>query len=263
MGYSPIHAQVHDTPESYIHAATEGLLTILAEAGFPMPEGYTVAAHLSFSHKRAWLGKSGKGSVVGMAYHESSSPEENVRHITVSPALAHALGPKTGRKDKLGNDEREPGVLDVLAHEIVHAIDGNKHGHKGPFVEMIRAIGLAGKPTSTYAGDRFIALTARLRESLGEYPHKGMNVNHKAQDTRLVKVACVTPFVDENGEEKVGCRAVTPEGIAKTRGGALNVNITRVWLDEGMAPCCPNCGQQMQEVARKQRRRKAAAGAAA
>lgn len=250
MGYSPIHAQVHNTPESYIQAATEGLLTILSEAGYPMPEGYTVAPHLSFSHKRAWLGeRTGKGSVVGMAYPETNSPEGNVRHITVSPALAHAIGPKTGRKDNLGFDEREPGVLDVLAHEIVHAIDGNKHGHKGPFVEMIRAIGLSGKPTSTYAGDRFVALTARLRESLGEYPHKGMNVTHKPQATRLVKVACQT-------EQEDGTRGCDPSGEGKD---VYNLNMTAKWLEAAGTPFCPCCNKRMQVVARKTRKPKATA----
>lgn len=259
MGYHAIHRQVHDTPEAWVEAATTGLLEIFADLGYRMPEGYTVKPHLSFPHKRAYLGpKEGRGSVVGMAYHETSSPEGNVRHILVTLALGEVIGQPTGRKDNLGNTERQSGVLDVLAHEVVHALDGNVNGHKGPFVEMIRAIGLAGKPTATYAGERFIALTERLRDSLGVYPHKGMNVQHKAQETRLVKVACTTPYFDEDGEVSfIGCRAVTDEGRAKTREGAYNLNITRVWLDEGMAPLCPCCGERMEEVARNTRKRKA------
>lgn len=258
MAYSPIHAQIHDTPEAWLDAATEGIIALFAEVGYEAPEGINIKAHLGFPVKGAYQGKTtGKGRVIGEAHPEEFDGETRTRHLFINPVLSTIIGDKTGSKTKTGEDEREGGVLDVAAHEIAHAIVGNHHGHDKVFTEAIRAIGLAGKPTATFAGSRFITLTARLREALGTYPHAGMDVHTKTQPTRLVKVACVTPFVseDEDGNEvtMIGCRAVTETGIAKTRGGALNVNITRAWLDEGMAPCCPVCGEQMQEVARKKR----------
>ena len=255
MGYHAIHRQVHDTPEAWVSAATDGIYAIYQTLGYEVPEGITVKPHLSFPHRGAWQGaKSGKGKVVGMAYSETSDPEGVTRHFLVTLALANAIGPKVGTKDRLGDDTRECGVLDVIAHELAHTIVGNDHGHDKVFTECIRRIGLAGKPTATYAGKRFVDLTADLQAALGVYPHRGMSVNSKVQDTRLVKVACVT----EHEDGSIGCDA----GDGK---GAYNLNMTRKWLDDSRfgAPCCPCCGAYMAEVARKVRKRKTATPAGA
>ena len=255
MGYHPIHRQVHATPEAWVSAATDGLIAIYRNLGYEVPEGITVKPHLSFPHKGGWQGpNTGKGKVVGMAYHETSDPEGRTRHFLVTLALANAIGSKTGVLDRLGDDERECGVLDVIAHELAHTIVGNDHGHDKVFTECIRRIGLAGKPTATYAGKRFVELTADLQAALGVYPHKGMSVRSKVQDTRLVKVACTTPQDDGS----IGCDT----GDGK---GAYNLNMTRKWLDDERfgAPYCPCCGERMEEVARKVRQRKTATPAGA
>ncbi len=43
-------------------------------------------------------------------------------------------------------------ALDVLTHELIHAIDDCQHGHRKEFSRIAKAVGLEGKPTSTYAG---------------------------------------------------------------------------------------------------------------
>ena len=61
-------------------------------------------------------------------------------------------------------------VLDVLSHEMIHAIDDCQSGHKGAFRKMAKAIGLEGKMTSTSAGEK---LTEKLKEiisRIGNYP---------------------------------------------------------------------------------------------
>ena len=90
---------------------------------------------------------------------------------------------------------------------------------------------------------------ARLRESLGEYPHKGMNVTHKPQATRLVKVACQTVQED-------GTRGCDPSGEGKD---VYNLNMTAKWLEAAGTPYCPCCNKRMQVVARKTRKPKVSA----
>lgn len=84
-------------------------------------------------------------------------------------------------------------ALDVLAHEVIHAIDDCKNGHKAPFTRMMKAIGLEGKPTATAAGED---LTKRLNEVvkvLGPYPHRKLDMSgRKKAGTRLIKCECPT-----------------------------------------------------------------------
>lgn len=251
MAYHPTHGplpKVYETPEAWLDAATDGIIALFAEAGYEVPEGINIKTHLGFPVKGAYQGRStGKGRVIGEAHPESFDGEQRTRHLFINPVLAAIIGAKTGAKTKTGDDEREAGVLDVLAHEVTHAIVGNHHGHDKVFTEAIRTIGLGGKPTATHAGSRFIALTETLRYALGVYPHKGMDVHTKTQDTRLVKVACTTPQDDGT----IGCDT----GDGK---GAYNLNMTRKWLDNPAfgAPFCPCCGERMEEVARKPRKRR-------
>lgn len=67
-------------------------------------------------------------------------------------------------------------VLDVLLHEMIHAVVGCEHGHRGPFKKMAKEIGLAGKMTATYAeeGSAVEALLKDIAGKIGPYPHASM-----------------------------------------------------------------------------------------
>jgi len=88
--------------------------------------------------------------------------------------------------------ENSTRVLDVLAHEMIHAIDDNKHGHGKEFREMALAIGLTGKMTATVASDELNEkLEAIIKEIGCEFPHDRMVFDDaKKQTTRNVKVSC-------------------------------------------------------------------------
>lgn len=83
-------------------------------------------------------------------------------------------------------------VLEVLLHELVHAVDGNANGHKGPFVAACKALGFEGKPTANYAGEALRSELAAIAAQLGEYPHAGLDGQppHKKQSTRMLKLTC-------------------------------------------------------------------------
>lgn len=82
-------------------------------------------------------------------------------------------------------------VLDILAHELIHAVDDNKNGHRKPFRDMALAIGLTGKMTSTEAGEELKKELDTIIKRIGNYPHAEVSVsNRKAQGTRNLKVSC-------------------------------------------------------------------------
>ena len=82
-------------------------------------------------------------------------------------------------------------VLAILAHEMVHAVEGVAAGHGPAFKRTATAIGLTGKMTATVAGDAFKRSATPLLAILGDYPHAAVSLaTRKKQTTRMVKMAC-------------------------------------------------------------------------
>lgn len=140
--------------------------------------------------------------VIGQCWATTAS-EDGVAQVFVHPSLVHPVT-----------------VLEVLVHEMVHAIDDCEHGHRGPFVRMAKAAGLEGKITATKAGPELEAVLGTIAERLGDYPHAALVPNQKrrASATRMLKISCPA----------CGYTART----------------TKKWLDVGV-PVCP-CGTSMQ-----------------
>lgn len=133
---------------------------------------------------------------------------DKISNIFISPVL---------------DDEVE--VLATLAHELVHALDNCKSGHKGAFSKIAKAIGLTGKMTATVAGDELRELLVEIAAELGDYPHGKVTLGSsiKKQSTRMLKVECPS-------------------------GSGYLVRMTRTWLDTFGAPICPCCEERMLEA---------------
>lgn len=116
-------------------------------------------------------------------------------------------------------------VLDILAHEMIHAVLGSKAGHGPKFRKIALAIGLTGKMTATTAGEELKAKLQGIIDIVGEYPHPKVTLsgNTKKQTTRMIKVEC----------ERTG----------------YIVRMSRKWLAEYGAPFCPCCNEHMEEKA--------------
>ena len=190
------------TREEWLLAAAAELSTIFESVGETLP-----AIRVSVG----WPGGRGKkGNVIGQCW-AASAATDNVAQIFVSPTLDDAHR-----------------VLDVLAHELVHAVDDCQSGHKGRFAKIAKAIGLTGKMTETVAGDDLKAELAGILDRIGAYPHaalaKGADgaEGPKTQTTRMLKVECAA--------------------------SGYVVRMTRKWLDEYGAPKCPCHDEQMIEA---------------
>lgn len=156
-----------------------------------------------------WPGGRGKKQgVVGQCF-ASFSATDKVAQIFVSPAV-----------DKTQN------VLATLTHELVHAVDDCKSGHKKDFIKIAREIGFEAEWTSSE--NRTDALTEKLQaiaEKLGEFPHAAIRQEERpsTQKTYLLKLTCA-----HDDEYKL--------------------RMTRKMLDEYGAPICPCHREEMIEA---------------
>lgn len=191
------------TREEWLVAATAHLGGLFAEIGETLP-----ATRVSVG----WPGGRGKkNAVIGQCW-ASSAAADGVAQLFVSPVLDDASR-----------------VLDVLAHELVHAVDDCQSGHKGRFAKIAKALGLTGKMTATVAGEDLKVRLDGIAADLGEYPHAALGAGQgvegpKKQAARMLKVECA-------------------------EGSGYKVRMTRQWLDEVGAPICPCHSAQMIEAA--------------
>jgi hypothetical protein len=185
-------------------ATREEWLKAAAMAIRPLFDAQGAADYPKFRVSCGW--PKGGRNAIGQAWTPSASGDATAE-LFISPALEELIGSGTG------------GVVDVLLHELIHAVVGSEAGHKGPFKKLAKAVGLEGKMTATYPSD---ALGSRLLEMvahLGPYPHAELhNLTVPKQGTRMLKLLCpICGFT---------CRT------------------TRKWLVEVGTPTCA-CGQRM------------------
>ncbi len=113
-------------------------------------------------------------------------------------------------------------ILDVLLHEIGHAILGQDAGHKKPFKLFMNEVGLGGKATATIADDVLRRTCNKFSTELGPYPHSELMVKAagRKQSTRLKKVECKA------------CGYIA--------------RVTDKWINDVGAPLCPCNGEGME-----------------
>jgi hypothetical protein len=158
------------TREEWLRALLVELRPTFVGLGKPVPEKIRVACGWPISGGRP----GGKRTTIGQCFYAENSADETTE-VFVSPILDDPLV-----------------VAATLAHETAHAALGAGFGHGPQFASLARAVGLAGKPTSTVAGPEFEEWAAPVLASLGPYPHSKMDParGRTKQSTRLVKVFC-------------------------------------------------------------------------
>ena len=116
----------------------------------------------------------------------------------------------------------------VLVHELIHAYDDCKNGHKKPFKDIAIKVGLTGKMTATEPTEELKDLLKDIEEGLGKYPHKSLEPSTKnKQTTRMLKLVCPTSHPEQKKDQYI-----------------LRASNTTIELSG--FPVCP-CGLQMQQ----------------
>lgn len=154
--------------ETYLEKAVQQLnKKVFKPNGYEVPKDVKVSASWSTSESRLKTAR-----VMGTCSPRSLS-EGGYNEITITL-----------------NESDSVRILDVLTHELIHAIDDCQHGHGKEFREIAVAVGLKGKMTATVAGEELEATLKEIVEELGEYPHKKLEKGQKKQGTRMLKVEC-------------------------------------------------------------------------
>lgn len=155
-------------------------------------------------------GSHGAHKAIGQCWSDLAS-EDGHFEIFASPELGFKGEPKPGNQATID-------MLATIAHELVHATVGLA-GHKGEFKTCALAVGLAGKMTSTVAGEKMLSFISGLINEIGEYPAGALNIAlRKKKATYLLKCECQS------------C--------------GYTVRTTEKWLAQG-APICPTDDEPM------------------
>ena len=196
----------HDTREGWLLQAADQMRNLVfktSDVEFQVPD---------FRVSVGWpKGKRSTTAVIGECFN-SANFEDKVPQIYISPVLEDAEQ-----------------ILGCLAHEMIHALDDCRNGHRGHFAYVFKRIGMVGKKTQCAVGEDLALVLKTISESLGEYPHSkmgrgaGKKSGPSKQGTRMLAVKCIDP---ECG---------------------YSVRTTRKWLDVGLPTCF--CGYAMAEVA--------------
>lgn len=126
------------------------------------------------------------GKAIGMCA-DPESAEDGSTHLFIDPRLTKPVE-----------------ILATLLHEMVHASVGVECKHKGKFVEVIRELGLEGKPTATFAApdSELYATLEGIGVALGDFPHAALTRKAKPKKPHAWK-----SFVSEGHEEEYIVRA--------------------------------------------------------
>lgn len=187
------------TREEWLTALVNHMRPAFKKKGFPLPEHIRVGCGWPSSRALSTTRRT-----LGEYWHPDASRDQKAANVVISLAL----------------DDREE-VAGTVVHELAHAATPGA-GHKGPFVECIRAMGLLGKPTEAATPDRQLAESFSVFfKRAGVYPHVAVDGSkRKKQGTRLIKLQCPDP----------DC--------------GYTVRTTQKWIDLGY-PVCP-CGETFQ-----------------
>lgn len=188
----------YPTREEWLEAAVKLMTPSFEGNGYTVPP---VRVSVGWPSVR---GLSNKQKRIGECWDKSCAKDGKAQ-VFISPILDD-------------NPAAAQGVVDVLVHEVVHAVVGNECGHKGAFKKCALAVGLDGKMTATFAGPELAKLIEKWVAKLGKFPHAPlipaqMKKQKKKQSTRMIKCECET------------C--------------GYTVRTTRKWLEESGAPICP------------------------
>jgi hypothetical protein len=149
--------------QQWLELAVEALRLRFADAGYRIPEKIRVAI--------GWPKRAASCGAIGECWAVEASSDQHAE-LFISPQLTEGAR-----------------ILDVLAHELVHATVGTEAGHGKLFKRCALAVGLQGPMRSTTAGPEFVAWMDTLLQKIGPYP-AGFLTDTPKQGTRLGKCEC-------------------------------------------------------------------------
>lgn len=209
----------YKTREDWLTDAVAALAVLYEEVDYTLPP-----VRVSVG----WPGGGSMSMVIGQCWAKRAASDD-VAQVFISPILDYSVR-----------------VLDVLAHELIHAIDENESGHQGRFVKIARAIGLDGPPTATTAGPALSYRLGQIAAKLGPYPHARLKtIDELILVGGVPRLSPKGPRLKADGPVKQGTRMLK---LVCVENSGYKVRTTRHWLDLIGPPLCPCHREPMLEV---------------
>jgi hypothetical protein len=149
--------------QQWLERAVEALRVRFADAGYTTPQKIRVSI--------GWPKRAASCGAIGECWATAASSDQH-NELFVSPELTAGVR-----------------ILDVLAHEMVHATVGTGAGHRKPFKQCALKIGLQGPMRATTASPEFTIWAEALIQRIGPYP-AGFLTDTPKQGTRMLKCEC-------------------------------------------------------------------------
>lgn len=135
----------HPTREAWLLAGVEHLTLIFLRQGHVVPP-----VRVSIG----WAASGQRSHTIGECWPRSRAADQ-INQIFIVPSLGDPVE-----------------VLDVLTHELVHAVDDCKHSHGREFRKIALSVGLQGPMMrQARAGDALKAQLQEIAVELGPFPH--------------------------------------------------------------------------------------------
>lgn len=161
--------KTYKTREAWLNEFTRRARPVFKKAGYDIPTNVRVS--VGFTSRGA------KSNRIGECWSNICS-EDGVFEIFITPAIGDASR-----------------IADIHTHELIHATVGLEAGHKKPFVDCMKAVGLIGKPTATIAGPEWHKWADPIIAAMGPLPHAALKAGgngQKKQTTRMIKCECAS-----------------------------------------------------------------------
>ena len=178
--------------EWWLHEAAKFLLAMMAASDVP-----TAPVRVSCG----WPVSGGLGDgphVIGQCFAQEVCAD-GVSQIFISPRIADSVE-----------------VLGTLLHELIHAGVGCRHGHRKPFSQAARSLGLVGPPTATTVGPELVQVLEVFITQMGPYPHAPIVMSKKAKvgsRMRLYECACDPPVKVRSARDDLQAMCLVCESI--------------------------------------------------
>jgi hypothetical protein len=188
------------SPEDYLTSFANWCVKYAIKNGVGDVEnlGDKLSVHISDTRGRKTLANNNRGTAVGLCWVLGASANGSVRRIEIDRETSDTLK-----------------ALEIVAHEVSHAILPEDTGHKGEFVDAVFGLFKLGAiPTSTSVTLEFTELIKSWLEKAGSYPYVKFVDNRKKQTTRQIKFFCAD----------VWCSGATEKSRQKNQGTIFYVS---------------------------------------
>jgi hypothetical protein len=136
------------TREDWLRRAIEEIRPIFEQIGYKLPEKLYVSVGFGSGG-----GRYESKNVLGVCWTSGCSADGG-NHIFISPTIGDTAM-----------------AVVVLMHELAHAVNDNRDGHRGEFRDIVSKLGFEAPFTELHVDISLTATAMEIAAVLGEYPH--------------------------------------------------------------------------------------------